>query len=234
MDGNKAGRKHADKFFCRSAPERRDRHGTRGLPSEERVAQDERIVIAILIGTNRLGSRTRLVGAQLIRLYAELGQEVHPIDLGLLSAEVGSPSAYGKRPAEVGCFAHLLEAARGIVLALPEYNGSFPGILKLFFDLLPHPSPLEGKPICLVGVARGRFGGLRAVEQMQNHLLYRRAHLYPYPVLLSDIDLLLGKTGRIEAPDVAKRLREQAEGFLRFAARLLPESGASKEARSVP
>ncbi len=181
-------------------------------------------MIAVLIGTNRLGSRTRLVGAHLIRLYTELGEEARPIDLGFLPVEVGSPRAYGERPAAVGRFASLLGAARGLVAVLPEYNGSFPGILKLFLDLLPHPSPLEGKPVCLVGVARGRFGGLRAVEQLQNHLLYRRVHSYPYSVLLSDIDLLLGKAARIEDPTAAKRLREQAEGFLRFAEKLVPRA----------
>lgn len=156
------------------------------------------------------------------------------MDLGFLPNEVGSPRAYADRPAEVSRFSELLGAARGIVIVLPEYNGSFPGILKLFLDLLPHPSPLEGKPICLVGVARGRFGGLRAVEQMQSHLLYRRAHPYPYSVLLSDVDLLLAKAARIEDPASIQRLREQAEGFLRFVASLLPEKGNQEGPRSVP
>ncbi|WP_018290373.1 NADPH-dependent FMN reductase [Verrucomicrobium sp. 3C] len=182
-------------------------------------------MIAILIGTNRLGSRTRLVGAHLIRLYAELGEETRPVDLGLLPNEVGSPRAYASRPMAVSRFAALLEAASGIVIVLPEYNGSFPGILKLFFDLLPHPSPLEGKSICLVGVARGRFGGLRAVEQMQNHLLYRRAHPYPYSVLLPDVGLLLAEAARIQDPASIKRLREQAEGFLCFVASLTSGGG---------
>ncbi|MGD9895781.1 MAG: NADPH-dependent FMN reductase [Candidatus Methylacidiphilaceae bacterium] len=208
----------------REAPEA----GKLGLPFGERLLHDRDAVIAILIGTNRLGSRARLVGAQLVRLYAELRADARAIDLGLLSAEVGSPRAYADRPAEVSRFAGLLREAQGVVIVLPEYNGSFPGVLKLFLDLLPHPSPLEGKPISLVGVARGRFGGLRAVEQMQNHLLYRRSHPYPYPTLLSDIDLLLGRGARIEDPSVVKRLREQAEGFLRFVERLAPEKGTQE------
>ncbi|VVM06390.1 NAD(P)H-dependent FMN reductase [Methylacidimicrobium tartarophylax] len=225
IEGNKAVRSSADKSFCRFSLERRAGLGKLGLPFRKELPHDNRAVIAILIGTNRLGSRTRLVGAQLVRLYHELGEEARPIDLGLLPIEVGSPRAYADRPAEVSRFAALLGEARGIVVVLPEYNGSFPGILKLFLDLLPHPSPLEGKPICLVGAASGRFGGLRAVEQMQNHLLYRRSHPYPYSVLLSDVEMLLAKTARIEDPATIKRLRAQAEGFLGFVASLAPEKG---------
>ncbi len=188
-------------------------------------------MIAILIGTNRLGSRTRLVGAQLVRLYTALGEPTHAIDLGLLPVEVGSPRAYTEKPAEVSRLALSLGAARGLVVALPEYNGSFPGVLKLFLDLLPHPSPLEGKPICLVGVARGRFGGLRAVEDLQRHLLYRRAYLYPHSILLSDIDELLGTEARIEDPAAVKRLQEQAEGFVRFVDRIVPPTESREKPR---
>ncbi|QSR84244.1 NADPH-dependent FMN reductase [Methylacidimicrobium sp. B4] len=188
-------------------------------------------MIAIVIGTNRLGSRTRLVGAQLVRLYTALGEPAHPIDLGLLPVEVGGSRAYAEKPEEVSRFASILGAARGLVVALPEYNGSFPGILKLFLDLLPHPSPLEGKPICVVGIARGRFGGLRAVEDLQRHLLYRRAYLYPQSVLLSDIDQLLGTGARLEDPAALKRLQEQAEGFVRFVDRLVPPAESRDKTR---
>ncbi|CAB4244459.1 Flavoprotein [Methylacidimicrobium sp. AP8] len=183
-------------------------------------------MLAILIGTNRLGSRARIVGAQIARLYAALGEQVRPIDLGFLPAAVGSPRAYAEKPAEVLRFASLLQAVLGVVVVLPEYNGSIPGILKLFLDLLPHPSPLDGKPTCMVGVARGRFGGLRAVDDLQRHLVYRRAHLYPDTVLLSDIEKLLGSEARIEDPAAVKRLREQAEGFLRFVRKLQGSSPA--------
>lgn len=234
IKGNKAAEADVDKLFCPFPRRDFPSSGKLGLPFRDGRPHHGSAVIAILIGTNRLASRTRLVGAQLIRLYTERGEEARPIDLGLLPVEVGSPRAYTEKPEEVHRFASLLGAARGIVIVLPEYNGSFPGILKLFLDLLPHPCPLEAKPICLVGVARGRFGGLRAVEQMQNHLLYRRAHPYPYPVLLPDVDLLFGKAARIEDPATVKRLQEQAEGFLRFVERVGLRREERESPRSIP
>ena len=44
-------------------------------------------------------------------------------------------------------------AATGIVLATPEYHGSFSSVIKLLIDNLGFPSVLSGKPIALLGVA---------------------------------------------------------------------------------
>jgi len=68
--------------------------------------------------------------------------------------------------------------ADGIVTVVPEYNGSFPGVLKYFIDMLRFPESLYGIPAAFVGIAAGEWGALRAVEQMEMVFQYRHAHLF--------------------------------------------------------
>ena len=46
--------------------------------------------------------------------------------------------------------------AAGVVLATPEYHGSFSSVMKSVVENLGFPSVLAGKPVALLGVAAGR------------------------------------------------------------------------------
>lgn len=46
---------------------------------------------------------------------------------------------YGKKLPAVEAFRKPILEADGLVFVIPEYNGSFPGILKMFIDYLPFP-----------------------------------------------------------------------------------------------
>src|SRR6266851_1228940 len=53
-----------------------------------------------------------------------------------------------------------IAAAPGVILATPEYHGSFCAMTKLIIENLGFPSVLAGKPVALVGVAAGRIGAI--------------------------------------------------------------------------
>ena len=61
----------------------------------------------------------------------------------------------------------------------------------------------------------GRFGGLRAVEQLQQIMGYRNGFIYPQRVFLQNISDLLSE-GKISDPEILTLLNTQAEGFLKF------------------
>lgn len=87
-------------------------------------------------------------------------------DLAELSPEIFSPTAYAEKPAALKKFTHAILAADGLVIVTPEYNGSLPGILKYFIDMLPFPESFEPRPVCFVGLADDIGGALRPVEQL--------------------------------------------------------------------
>ena len=176
-------------------------------------------MITLLSGTNRPGSNTRKITALIERFYLQMGVPCQVLDLADLPAEIFSPTAYGEKPAAFAPFADAILASSGVVIITPEYNGSFPGVLKYFIDMLPFPESFENRPVCFIGLAAGMWGGLRSVEQLQHILGYRNAHVYPAKVFMPGIGQLL-KDGELIDPALVERLQTQAAGFAEFVSRL--------------
>jgi chromate reductase, NAD(P)H dehydrogenase (quinone) len=173
-------------------------------------------MIAIISGTNRPGSNTRKVVTHIESIYQTLGVKTHLLDLAELPPEIFSPAAYAEKPATFKKFSDALLAADGLVIVTPEYNGSVPGILKYFIDMLPFPESFEHRPVCFVGLAAGVWGALRPVEQLQAIFGYRNAYIFPDRVFMPGIGKLMNEAGQFTSPDMDKRLGKQAEGFVGF------------------
>jgi len=173
-------------------------------------------MIIIISGTNRPGSNTRKVAAQVEAHYQALGVITHLLDLADLPPELFSPTSYAEKPEAFKKFTDPILAADGLVIVTPEYNGSVPGILKYFIDMLPFPESFEQRPVCFVGLAAGIWGALRPVEQLQAIFGYRNAYLYPERVFMPGIGKLLNEAGHFTNPDIEKRLAKQAAGFVGF------------------
>jgi len=177
-------------------------------------------MIVIISGTNRPGSNTRKVTAQVESLYKALGIKTQVLDLAELPGEIFSPSSYAEKPAAFKKFTDAVLAADGLVVITPEYNGSVPGILKYFIDMLPFPESFEQRPVCFVGLAAGIWGALRPVEQLQAIFGYRNAFVFSERVFMPGIGKLLNETGQFTNPDMEKRLKTQVEGFTSFVEKL--------------
>ena len=177
-------------------------------------------MITLLSGTNRPGSNTRKVTAIVEGLYRELGVPVQVLDLADLPPEIFSPAAYATKPASFARFAEAITGSDGVVVITPEYNGGLPGVLKYFIDMLPFPESFENRPVCFIGLAAGMWGALRPVEQLQLIFGYRNACLFPGRVFLPSVGRLLDDAGQLTDAALRERLREQADGFRRFVAKL--------------
>jgi len=177
-------------------------------------------MITLIVGTNRPGSNSRKVARHIEEIYAGLKVPLHVLDLAQLPPEVFSPSSYAEKPKSFQPFADAVLKSAGLHLVSPEYNGSLPGVLKYFIDMLKFPESFEKRPVCFVGVAAGIWGALRPVEQLQAIFGYRNAFLFPERVFLPRINELLDDSGRLKDPELVQRLRSQVEGFVDFVERL--------------
>ncbi|MBS0659853.1 MAG: NAD(P)H-dependent oxidoreductase [Verrucomicrobia bacterium] len=177
-------------------------------------------MIVILSGTNRQGSNTRKVAGLVEQLHATAGAPTRLLDLTELPAECFTPAAYGEKPAGFRPFNDAVLAATGLVVVTPEYNGSFPGVLKYFIDLLEFPAAFDRRPVSFVGLAAGMWGAIRSVEQLQHIFGYRNAHVYPDRVFLPGIGGKFDAEGAFNDAEARTRLERQAAGFRDFAARL--------------
>lgn len=70
------------------------------------------------------------------------------------------------------------EHTDGFVFVLPEYNRGYPGEWKLLVDSIM--KPYKGKPVAVVGVSTGIFGGARMMDHVK-------------PVLV-ELGFVVGKT----------------------------------------
>jgi NAD(P)H-dependent FMN reductase len=79
----------------------------------------------------------------------------------------------------------VLAAADGLVIVTPEYNSGYPGVLKNALDyLLPE---LKRKPVGIVTVSAGGFGGLSCLAQLRQVLLAMGAAPIPASLPVSHV-----------------------------------------------
>ena len=67
--------------------------------------------------------------------------------------------------AEMIDFAEKIRKSDGVIIITPEYNGGYPASLKNAVDLLW--AEWQRKPVALVGVSNGNFGGTQALQALQ-------------------------------------------------------------------
>ena len=174
------------------------------------------IDIRIISGTDRPNSNARRISEYLQKKYRQQGVTAGLIDLRNFPLEKVSGGRYGEEIPAVDQFVDQAVIADGLVIVCPEYNGSYPGILKLFIDYFPFPESLHKKPIALVGEANGSFGALRAVEQLQQVIGYRNAHVFPERVFIPRVDNNFDGEKGIKDSFQQELLESQIENFVPF------------------
>lgn len=153
-------------------------------------------MITIIAGTNRKSSNSLKVSRQYHDALKNKGIESQILDLAELPVEFVS-NMYGIHNEEVTQLIerHVTKASQ-FVFVIPEYNGSYTGIVKLFIDGIS-PSFFKNKKAILVGVASGRAGNIVGLEQFTTVLNHIQVEVLSNKVLLSQIDGLLNGSGEI-------------------------------------
>ena len=171
--------------------------------------------IVVVCGTNRDEALSRLLAKEVAESYLQLDCTVDLVDMAELPLETLLGSAYKEQPKGTAALVDRFLKSDGVVFVVPEYNGSFPGVLKLFVDMLPYPEGFDSRPCAFIGLAAGQFKGLRAVEHFQAVAGYRNAYMYPKRLFIGDsytqfID------GKLSDDELTDRLTKQAQGFTKF------------------
>lgn len=105
------------------------------------------------------------------------------------------------------------------VYVTPEYNGSFPGVVKLFIDacsVREYKATFKGKKAALVGIATGRAGNLRGMEHLTGVLNHVGTIVMPNKLPVSRISQLTNGNGEISDPLTLRVIEKHVEEFLVF------------------
>lgn len=109
--------------------------------------------------------------------------------------------------------------AQKFVFVIPEYNGSYPGVLKAFFDAVSvreYSASFRSKKAALVGISTGRAGNLRGLDHFGDVLNHVGMVLLPNKLPISGIKNLLDAEGRIADGLTRELLAAHAKSFLAF------------------
>jgi chromate reductase len=106
--------------------------------------------------------------------------------------------------------------ASGVVLATPEYHGSFSAMTKLIIENLGFPSVLAGKPVALVGVAAGRIGAIKSLEQLRGVCAHVGALVLPGAVSVAGVQNAFDDQGNCIDETAEAALRSVATSLTAF------------------
>ncbi|SMD32739.1 NAD(P)H-dependent FMN reductase [Reichenbachiella faecimaris] len=104
--------------------------------------------------------------------------------------------------------------AEKMVFIVPEYNGSFPGVLKAFIDGLAFPNTFRDKKAALVGISSGVQGAGLALSHLTDIFNYCGTHVLAQKPKLSRIEENLTENNLSEL--YHSLLEEQVDKLLRF------------------
>lgn len=166
-------------------------------------------MITVIAGTNRKDSMTLKVATLYHRLLSAKYDNVQLLNLeGKAVWERGDEMKQMEQD--------MLIPTEKFVLVMPEYNGSFPGILKLMMDNSDIRKVWWYKKAMLVGVADGRAGNLRGLDHMTNILHYLRMHILYNKIPISRINEEIGENGEVLKPATLQAIETQIDEFLKF------------------
>lgn len=168
------------------------------------------IRIVAMAGSSRPGNAT---GKALAVTVDELRKD------GDISVEVIDPAgldlrAPGAQNADVvKALQESVTAATGVILATPEYHGSYSSVIKMLIEHLGYPSTLSGKPVALLGVAAGTIGAIKSLEHLRSVCSHVGGIVLPGPVSIAGVDKIFNEEGKCLDPSVEKRLRGLARNL---------------------
>jgi chromate reductase, NAD(P)H dehydrogenase (quinone) len=166
-------------------------------------------MITVISGTNRKDSNTLKVA----RHYQDVLKS-KDITASFLSLEDFTPTS--KDAAFVKVEQEILIPTRKFIMIIPEYNGSFPGVLKTMIDLSDIKNCWWFKKALLTGVSTGRAGNLRGMDHLSAVFHHMKMTVYPNMLPLSVVDKLMDTDGKIIDEGTRKVIDAQLTAYLDF------------------
>ena len=170
--------------------------------------------IAVVTGSVRPGNYTAkavaLVIDELSQNHTEVGVDaIDPAGMDLPLPGSGESADSDRVSAMIG-------EATGVILATPEYHGSYSSVIKLVIENLGFPSGLSGKPVALLGVAAGGIGAIKALEHLRSVCSHVGAIVLPGPVSVAGVQDVFDEHGACLDAAAEKRIRGLATSLVDY------------------
>ena len=172
-------------------------------------------MITIISGTNRSNSNSFKVSGLCNDIVKAAGAESQIFSLEDLHKDFLFYEMYQERSSEFkDQVSQYIHKADKITFIVPEYHGSYPGVLKVFLDAIS-AEDIKDKKTMLIGVASGHAGGIRPIGHLTEVLHHLRAEVFSRKPKLSYIDKLIASDGTLDEKTI-QNLKKQVHLFLDF------------------
>lgn len=167
-------------------------------------------MITVISATNRPESKSLVIARHYASLLESMNTDFELISLEELPRDFVFEDLYGTKSERFNqIIDRYIAKADKLVFIIPEYNGSFPGILKCFLDGI-HPRIIRDKKAGIVGVSDGHAGNLRGQEHLTGILHYLRVHVHYNKPKISNVDDIVNENNQITDERVIRLLTEHA------------------------
>ena len=171
----------------------------------------------IVSSTNRPNNNSIITSRYYSETLSEKGIDNKIINLQNLPNDFTYSALYensGKNP-EFNKLKDLLEKANKIIFVIPEYNGSFPGVLKSFIDGLSYPNGIKNNKAALVGISSGDLGSHSAMSHFTDILNYMGCHIFAQNIRIPFIEKHI-ENGSLVSEKLKERIGKQIDSFISF------------------
>lgn len=168
-------------------------------------------MITIISGTNRKYSNTYKIAKEY-----QLLLQLKGIDAGIFSLEDANVFKYDTEFEKLEN--DILIPTTHFIIISPEYNGSFPGVLKMLFDNSRSHEMWYHKKALLTGVATGRAGNLRGMDHLADVLNYLKITVHPNKLPISAVNNIIGADGKIKDTLTLNAINQQLDEFIFWSA----------------
>ncbi len=166
-------------------------------------------MITIVAGTNRKGSNTLKVAGEYQRILKEKG-----VEAGIFSLE--GVDVLHRDETFKRIETDIIIPSSHFIFIVPEYNGSFPGVLKMLFDTAGSHEIWFHKKALLTGDSTGRAGNLRGMDHLADILNFVKITVHHNKLPLSQVNKLMDKEGRITDELTLHAINQQLDEFLKW------------------
>lgn len=170
------------------------------------------ITLAIVVGSLRKDSFNK----RLVTAMEKIGSDLFVFNyVNVQAIPLYNQDDEARIPEGVTAAKSLVAASDGVLIATPEYNRSFPGVLKNTLDWLSRPygeSVWIGKPLGIVGVSPSPVGTASAQAELRSlSVVLGMMPLCPPEIYISGDDALFTPGGDIANEGTRKFLRGYLE-----------------------
>jgi len=173
-------------------------------------------MVTIISGTNRPGSNTLKLAQYYQKTLAEKGLQTTLFSLKELPENLIATDLYGKRSDSFTAIQDLVTQTSKFLFVIPEYNGSFPGVLKTFIDACNFPESFYDKKAALVGLSSGKYGNIRGIDHFGGVCSYLHLNVLPLRIHIAAIKTELNENGDLFKEDTLKFTGQQMDKFIAF------------------